>query len=85
MSMDMISMCNINLLYFAAAVFICIFVADDFRSGYAKILFAVRAKKADYVISKTLAGLVCGALMILAWLVGTVLGGTGTTSRTHSQ
>lgn len=73
--MDMVSMCNINLLYFAVAVFVCIFVSDDFRSGYAKNLFAVRAKKADYVISKTLAGLLCGAVMILAWLVGTLLGG----------
>ena len=74
--MDMVSMCNINLLYFAAAVFVCIFVSDDFRSGYVKNLFAVRAKKTDYVISKTLAGFVCGALMILAWVVGTVLGGS---------
>ena len=76
MSMDMIGMCNINLLYFAVAVFVSIFVADDFRSGYAKNLFTVRAKRADYVISKTLAGFVCGAVMILAWTVGTVLGGS---------
>lgn len=74
--MDMVSMCNINLLYFAVAVFVSLFVADDFRSGYAKNLFTVRAKKADYVISKTLAGFVCGAAMILAWVVGTVLGGS---------
>ena len=76
MSMDMIGMCNINLLYFAVAVFVSIFVADDFRSGYAKNLFAVRAKKMDYVVSKTLAGFVCGVLMIAAWVVGTVLGGS---------
>ena len=75
MGMDMVSMCNINLLYFAVAVFVCIFVSDDFRSGYAKNLFAVRARKADYVISKTLAGFTCGVVMILAWTVGTVLGG----------
>lgn len=74
--MDMVSMCNINLLYFAVAVFVCIFVSDDFRSGYAKNLFAVRAKKSEYVISKTLAGFACGVVMILAWLVGTLVGGT---------
>lgn len=74
MGMDMVSMCNINLLYFAAAVFVCIFVSDDFRSGYVKNLFAARAGKADYVISKTLAGFVCSAAMILAWLAGTLLG-----------
>lgn len=75
MSSDIMDMCNINLLYFMAAVFICIFVADDFRSGYAKNLFAVRAKKTDYVVSKTLAGFVGGAGMVLAYLVGAVIGG----------
>lgn len=74
-STDMLSMCNINLLYFLAAVFVCIFVADDFRSGYAKNLFTVRARKTDYVVSKTLAGIVGGAVMILAYLVGSVIGG----------
>ena len=75
MGMDMTSMCNINLLYFFVAALVCIFVADDFRSGYAKNLFAVRAKKSDYVISKTLVCFVGGALMILAFFVGSVLGG----------
>lgn len=74
-STNMLSMCNINLLYFLAAVFVCIFVADDFRSGYAKNLFTVRARKTDYVISKTLAGIVGGAVMILAYLAGSVIGG----------
>ncbi|MGN0696407.1 MAG: ABC transporter permease [Oscillospiraceae bacterium] len=72
---DMLSMCNINLLYFAVAVLVCIFTADDFRSGYAKNLFTVRAKKSDYVISKTLVCFVGGALMILGFFLGTMLGG----------
>lgn len=75
MSMDMTGMCNINMLYFFVAVLVCIFVADDFRSGYAKNLFTVRAKKGDYVISKTLVCFVGGALMLLAFFVGTILGG----------
>lgn len=75
MNMDMTSMCNINLLYFFAAVFVCLFVSEDFKSGYAKNLFAVRAKKGDYVISKSLAGFVCGACMVLAFFAGAVLGG----------
>lgn len=75
MSMDLTGMCNINMLYFFIAVLVCIFVAEDFRSGYAKNLFTVRAKKSDYVISKTLAGFVGGALMILAFFVGAMLGG----------
>ena len=75
MSMDMTAMCNINLLYFFIAVLVCLFVADDFRSGYAKNLFTVRAKKADYVTSKTLVCFVGGALMILAFFLGSMLGG----------
>ena len=75
MSMDLTGMCNINMLYFFAAVLICIFVADDFRSGYAKNLFTVRAKKTDYVISKTLVGIVGGVLMLLAFFIGAMLGG----------
>ena len=46
MSMDLVSMCNINMFYFAIAVLVCIFVSDDFRSGYAKNLFTTRSKKA---------------------------------------
>lgn len=74
-AMDMTGMCNINLLYFFAAVFVCLFVSDDFKSGYVKNLFAVRAKKGDYVISKTLAGFVCGVCMVLAFFIGAMLGG----------
>lgn len=74
-STDMLSMCNINLLYFLAAVLVCIFVADDFRSGYAKNLFAVRARKTDYVASKILVGFVTGAFMVLGYLIGAVIGG----------
>lgn len=75
MSMDMTAMCNINLLYFIVSVLVCLFVADDFRSGYAKNLFTVRARKADYVISKTLVCFVGGALMVLAFFVGSLAGG----------
>lgn len=76
MSMDIVSMCNINMLYFAIATLVCIFVADDFRSGYAKNLFTVRAKKTDYVASKTLVMIFGSAMMILAFFVGSLVGGT---------
>lgn len=75
MSMDLTGMCNINMMYFAAAVFVCLFVAEDFRSGYAKNLFTVRPNKLDYVISKTLVGFTCGAGMIIGWVIGAVIGG----------
>lgn len=73
--MDMMSMCNINMMYFAIAVLVCVFVCDDFRSGYAKNLFAVRAQKTDYVTSKTLVCSLGGGAMILAFVLGTIIGG----------
>lgn len=75
MSMDMTSMCNINLVYFAAAVLVSLFVTDDFKSGYAKNLFAVRAKRSEYVYSKFVICFIGCALMLLAFFVGSVLGG----------
>ena len=72
---DVFLMCNINMAFMGAAVFISLFISEDFRSGYAKNLFTVRAKKGDYVISKTLAGFVCGALMLVLYLIGSILGG----------
>lgn len=75
MSMDLVSMCNINMLYFAVAVFVCIFISDDFRSGYAKNLFTVRAQKADYVISKTVMGFIGAVTMFAAFFIGAMIGG----------
>lgn len=73
--MGITSMCNINLLYFFIAAVVCIFTAEDFRSGYCKNIFAVRAKKSDYVISKTVVCFISGALMIAAFFIGSILGG----------
>ncbi len=75
MAMGLTTMCNINMLYFFIAVLVCVFVADDFRSGYAKNIFTVRAGKADYVISKTIVCFVGCALMFLGFFAGAVLGG----------
>ena len=74
--MDVMSMCNINMMFMLVAVFICLFISDDFRSGYAKNLFAVRAKKGDYVVSKMLVGFLCGALMLILYFAGAILGGS---------
>ncbi|MCM1306507.1 MAG: ABC transporter permease [Bacteroides sp.] len=75
MAMDLTGMCNINLIYFLIAIAVCVFVSEDFKSGYAKNLFAVRSKKGDYVISKTLAGFTVGVIMVLAFFIGAMLGG----------
>lgn len=73
--MDMMNMCNINLLYFAAAIMVSLFVTEDYKSGYSKNIFTVRSRKTDYIISKTLAGFVGGASMVLAYFIGAVVGG----------
>ena len=75
MEVDMLAMCNINLLYFGISALVCLFTSADFRSGYAKNLFTVRAKKTDYVISKTVVCSVCGMIAVLAFFTGTLLGG----------
>lgn len=74
-AMDITAMCNINMMYFGIAAFVCIFICEDFRSGYAKNLFTVRAKKSDYVISKTVIGFVAAVGMLIAFFLGTLLGG----------
>ena len=75
MSMDITSMCNINLIFFIVAVFVCLFVGEDFRSGYAKNLFTVRSKKGDYILSKSIVCLIAGASMIITFFLGALIGG----------
>ncbi|MBQ8427872.1 MAG: ABC transporter permease [Clostridia bacterium] len=75
MDMSLTAMCNVNMMYFAVAVFVCLFVAEDFRSGYAKNLFTVRAKKTDYVLSKTIVGFVASACIFALFFVGAMIGG----------
>lgn len=72
---EIFMMCNINMMFMGVCVFVCLFISEEFRSGYAKNLFAVRSRKSDYIISKTLAGFVCGALMLIAYFIGAVIGG----------
>ena len=74
-AMSITSMCNINMLYFAIAALVCIFVSEDFRSGYAKNLFTVRAKKGDYVASKTIVLAFGAMMMVLAFFIGSLIGG----------
>ena len=72
---EIFMMCNINMAFMGVAVFVCLFISDDFRSGYAKNLFTVRSKRGEYVISKTVSGFICGAFMLIAYFIGSVLGG----------
>lgn len=75
MTMDITSMCNINLMYFVISVFVCLFVGADFRSGYAKNLFTVRSKKSDYIIAQSVVCFVAGASMLIAFFMGAMIGG----------
>lgn len=75
MSMDLVSMCNINMMFFGLAVLVCLNISEDFRSGYSKNLFTVRSDKKDYVISKTITGFIGGASMLIFYFIGSMLGG----------
>ena len=75
MGMSMTGMCNINMLYFLVAVLVGVFVSEDFKSGYAKNIFAIRARKGDYVASKLLVCIACGMLMFLGFFAGAMVGG----------
>lgn len=75
MTMDMTTMCNINLLYFGAAVLVALFVSEDFHSGYAKNLFTVRANKNDYIASKLIVCFIAAALLLVAFVIGAFVGG----------
>ena len=75
MSLDITTMCNIDMMFFAVAVLICIFISEEFRSGYTKNLFTVRANKMDYVVSKTLVGIIFGATLIIGYFIGAMIGG----------
>ena len=46
-----------------------------FQKWLLKEPFHRRAKKGDYVISKTIAGVFCGILMLIAYFIGSMLGG----------
>lgn len=75
MSMDITTMCNMNMVYFFIMVFVCLFVASEFRSGYAKNLFTYRAKKNDYVVSKTITLGIASVFMIIAYFAGAMFAG----------
>jgi hypothetical protein len=66
---------NINMVFIFAGLLMSIFVAHDYSSGFVKNIFTVHSKKADYVISKSAAGIFSGAEMIIAYLLGTVVAG----------
>ena len=75
MTMDVTTMCNIDMMFFAVAVLVCLFVSADFKSGFQKSLFTIRSNKVDYVVSKTLTCFIGGASLILAYFIGALLGG----------
>lgn len=74
-SMDIMSMCNMNLIYFLAAVLVCVYIGAEYRSGYAKNVFAIRTRKSDYIISKTLILSLCGMIYLLLFFLGSMIGG----------
>ena len=75
MSMDLVSMCNINMMYLGIAVLVCMFISSEFKCGYVKNLFTRRSNKIDYVFSKTLVSFIGGTIMLLSFFIGSLIGG----------
>jgi len=73
--MDMMGMMNINMIYFAIAVFVCLFIGAEYRSGYVKRLFTHKSKRNDYVVSKTVVLTIGSSLLVIAFFIGSMLGG----------
>jgi len=73
--MDFANMANVNMVFIFAALLISVFVAHDYSSGFVKNIFTVHAKKPDYVVSKSFAGIFGGMCMILAYFIVTIIVG----------
>jgi len=66
---------NINMVFIFAGLLMAIFVAHDYSSGFVKNIFTVHSHKVDYVASKSIVGAFSGAMMIVAYTLGTVAAG----------
>ncbi len=66
---------SVGRIISGASFLVCLFVSEDFKSGYTKNLFTVRTKEINYGVSKTVVCFVGGTIMILAFFVGAMLGG----------
>lgn len=72
-----------NMAFIFGGIMVSIFIGHDYRSGYVKQLFTTHAKKrdymmskTDYVASKTIIGFLAGALFLIAFFIGGVVGGS---------
>nr|MCR5100182.1 hypothetical protein [Butyrivibrio sp.] len=74
-STDLKGLCNINLIFLILGIFECLFIYEDFSSGYSNIIFTVRSKRTSYSFSKIIIGIIVGEIMIVSYLVGTFIGG----------
>ena len=75
MTMDLVGMCNINMVFFAISVLVGIFISSEFRSGFGKNLFTLRSNKKESIISKTFVCFIGGASMIISFFIGSLIGG----------
>jgi hypothetical protein len=73
--LDFAGFANINMVFIFAGLLMAIFISHDYGSGFVKNIFTVHAKKMDYVLSKSAAGIFGGAGMIVAYVIGTVIAG----------
>lgn len=66
---------NMNMVFIFGGIMVSVFVGHDYSSGYVKQLFTTRAKKQDYMISKTISCAFAMACMCITYMIGGVTAG----------
>lgn len=66
---------NMNMVFIFGGIMVSIFIGHDYKSGYVKQLFTTRAKKQDYMMSKSIVCAFAIVCMCITYLIGGTVGG----------
>lgn len=66
---------NMNMVFIFGGIMLSIFIGNDYRSGYIKQLITNHPKRQDYMISKSIIGVISMASMCITYLIGSVIAG----------
>lgn len=60
---------NLSILTILTGMLMCIYIGREYTSGFIKNIIPAHANKCDYIISKTLTGVICNAIFIAVYLI----------------
>ncbi len=66
---------NMNMVFIFGGIMVSIFIGHDYKSGYVKQLFTTHSLKADYMMSKSIAGAFSMMCMCITYLCGGLMAG----------